>query len=115
MQEIIMDQAAVKDECLYSRLGSDPDLGEIVTMFVEEMPGRIAKLLEQLNRGDLESLRCTAHQLKGAAGSYGFDSISPSAGRLESAVRDHEPIEQIRAAVEEVVQLCSRARAGSLT
>jgi HPt (histidine-containing phosphotransfer) domain-containing protein len=108
-----MEQAIAKDELLYSRLGSDPDLGEIVTMFVEEMPDRIASLMSQLSSGDLENLRRTAHQLKGAAGSYGFDVISPAAGRLESAVKDNESLEQIRAAVEEIVNLCQRVRSGS--
>jgi histidine phosphotransfer protein HptB len=110
-----MEQAIAKDELLYSRLGSDPDLGEIVTMFVEEMPDRIANLLNQFNSGDLENLRRTAHQLKGAAGSYGFDTISPAAGRLESAVKDNEPLDQVHAAVEEIVSLCQRVRAGSPT
>ena len=30
----------------------------------------------------------TAHQLKGAAGSYGFDQLTSYAGRLEAAVSD---------------------------
>jgi histidine phosphotransfer protein HptB len=107
-----MSQAVSKEEMLYSHLGNDPDLSEIVTMFVEEMPNRIATLLEQLNSGDLETLRRTAHQLKGAAGSYGFDLISPAAARLECAVRDDETPRHIRDAVEELVELCSRVRAG---
>jgi len=107
-----MNQAISKEELLYSHLGNDPDLSEIVTMFVEEMPSRIATLLEQLHSGDLEALRRTAHQLKGAAGSYGFDLISPAAARLEYAVRDNEPAPQILEAVEELSDLCGRVRAG---
>jgi histidine phosphotransfer protein HptB len=108
-----MDQATINRECVYSRLGSDPDLGEIVDMFVEEMPGRVATIVGQLNAADWDGLRRTAHQLKGAAGSYGFDAISPSAGRVEAVVRDGEPEERIRAVVDELVDLCSRARRGS--
>jgi len=102
-----------KEELLYSRLGGDPDLGEIVTMFVDEMPDRVSTLKTQFDGNDLENLRRTAHQLKGAAGSYGFDPISPAAAKLENSLRDSEPIDQIRVAVEELIDMCSRVRAGS--
>lgn len=108
-----MGQVLSKDELLYSRLGDDPDLGEIVTMFVEEMPDRMATLLGQFNDGDLENLRRTAHQLKGAAGSYGFDLISPAAAQLESVIRDEAPLDQIRAVVEDILHLCQSVRAGA--
>jgi histidine phosphotransfer protein HptB len=107
-----MDQTIVNQEYVYSRLADDPDLREIVDMFVEEMPGRVATLLDQLHAADWDGLRRTAHQLKGAAGSYGFDVISPCAGKVESAVRDSEPEERIRATVEELVELCNRTRCG---
>jgi histidine phosphotransfer protein HptB len=108
-----MDQTIDQKGFVYSRLAVDPDLSEIVDMFVEEMPDRIATLLEQLNAGDWECLRRTAHQLKGAAGSYGFDKISPSAGRVEAAIRDNEPEQSIRLAVDELVDLCRRAHSGT--
>lgn len=99
-------------EPIYSNFGNDPDLGEIVELFVEEMPGRIQTLIEQCNSSDWEGLRRTAHQLKGAAGSYGFEEISPVAARLERFVGAEEPEEQIRVAVERLVDMCERARAG---
>jgi histidine phosphotransfer protein HptB len=108
-----MSQATVSNQAyVYSRLAGDPDLSEIVDLFVEEMPGRVAALLDQLQAADWHALQRTAHQLKGAAGSYGFDVISPSAGKLEAAVRGGEPEQQIRDLVEELVALCGRARRG---
>lgn len=107
-----MAQAIISQGYIYSRLASDPDLREIVDMFVEEMPGRVAVLTNQVRAADWDGLRRTAHQLKGAAGSYGFDVISPAAGRVESAVQDGEPEQQIRATVEELVELCNRTRCG---
>ncbi len=83
-----MIQEDTTGECIYSRLSGDPDLRDIVEMFVEEMPGRVASLLDHLSDANWEGLRRAAHQLKGAAGSYGFEPISPSAGRVESAIRD---------------------------
>ena len=107
-----MDQAVVNQGYVYSRLAGDPDLGEIVDLFVSEMSERVATLLDQLQAQDWESLRRTAHQLKGAAGSYGFDSISPCAGKVESAIRDGESEQRICTTVEELVDLCNRTRCG---
>lgn len=107
-----MSDATANTQFLYSRLAADEDLGEIVDMFVAEMPTRIATILAQVEAMDWEGLRRTAHQLKGAAGSYGFDVISPSAGKVESAVRDGEPEEHIRVTVQELVSLCKLARGG---
>ena len=104
-----------EQEYLYSRLACDPDLGGIVDLFVEEMPGRAAALLAHLNSGDWEGVRRTAHQLKGAAGSYGFDPISPCAGQVESSIRDGRPEDEIRALVDELIAMCHRTRCGTGT
>jgi len=98
---------------LYSIFGSDPDLGEIIELFVNEMPDRVARLLNALDAGDWEVLRRSAHQLKGAAGSYGFHPISASAERLEDALRENEPSVEIRRTAHALVDLCNSARAGA--
>ena len=108
-----MSQQVNEAEPIYSSLGADPDLGEIVVMFVDEMADRRANLIAQMEAKNWEELRRAAHQLKGAAGSYGYDKISPSAAKLEAAVREAEPEQQIRAALDELLDLCSRIRAGA--
>ena len=100
-------------ELLYSPLADDPDLAEIVELFVQEMPQRSAKLAERLGASDWEGLRRLAHQLKGAAGSYGFAPISPLAARVEDNILQSRPEDEIRRAVEALVELCGRARAGA--
>jgi len=95
---------------LYSTLDADPDLREIVEMFVEEMPDRTASLLDRLEASDWEGLRRVAHQLKGAAGSYGFEPITHSAAGLEDAIRQSRPEEQIGRMVQDLVALCDRAQ-----
>ena len=107
-----MSTTVANAEPLYSTLAEDPDLSEIVDMFVDEMPDRIANLLAQLESGNQEELRRAAHQLKGAAGSYGFDAISPSAANLEDALRSGKPEAEILKATESLVALCQRATSG---
>jgi histidine phosphotransfer protein HptB len=108
-----MDQAVLGQGYIYSRLAADPDLGDIVQMFVEEMPGRVEAMRKLCDESNWKDLQRTAHQLKGAAGSYGFDTISPSAGRVECAILNNEPEDSIRAAVEELIHLCNRTRFGA--
>ncbi|MCA9271399.1 MAG: Hpt domain-containing protein [Planctomycetales bacterium] len=98
---------------IYSSLGADPDLGELVEMFVEEMPQRIATLESTFAEQDLAGLKRTAHQLKGACGSYGFSQLTPLAARLEAAVRDGESAEAIESALTELVGACRCVRAGT--
>jgi histidine phosphotransfer protein HptB len=108
-----MSQASGSADYIYSSLAADPELAEIVEMFIEEMPGRIANLLDHFNRRDWDGLRQTAHQLKGAAGSYGFETISPCAGELEGVLRDGEPEHRVYDAITALVDLCGRVRAGT--
>ena len=104
--------AAAATKPLYSTLGGDPDLRDIVEMFVDEMPERTSALVERLDSGDREGLRRLAHQLKGAAGSYGFEPITQVAARLEQAIRDSQPEPEIRRLVGELTDMCARAQVG---
>jgi histidine phosphotransfer protein HptB len=107
-----MAELSLSNEPIYSTLTGDPDLGELVEMFVGEMRERVAALESFLAAGDWDNLRRAAHQLKGAAGSYGFGPISPMAARVEDAIRHACPEDAIRQAVDELVHLCRRAQAG---
>jgi histidine phosphotransfer protein HptB len=98
--------------CIYSPLAADPDLSELVEMFVEEMPDRINSLETQARNGDWQQLTRTAHQLKGAAGSYGFNAITPLAFRLEAAAKNGCQEEAILSALNELLDLCRRVRCG---
>ena len=99
---------------LYSTYGADQDLRDIVALFVEEMPDRIQCLLTQSQNCDWDQLGRTAHIMKGAAGTYGFDQFTPVAERLESQVREGRPEKEILQSVEDLIDLCRRARAGKV-
>lgn len=100
-------------ESLYSSFGADPDLGELVELFVRDIPQRIDKLLADLESANWPEVQRIAHQLKGAAGSYGFNQVTPYADCVESLVRRHEPEEQIRSAAASLVEICRRMRPGA--
>ncbi len=100
-------------EPIYSSLATDPVLGEIVEMFVDEVPARIETLLSQAAADDWEALGRTAHQLKGAFGSHGFNELTPAAKNLESAARGGLPEEQILEALDELVGMAKRLQNGT--
>ena len=108
-----MESSAETGQILYSTLAEDPDLAEIVEMFVDEMPDRVETILDCFESEDWDGLQRAAHQLKGAAGSYGFAPITPSAGNLEAAIKQSSPELEIRKALDELVTMCRSIRAGT--
>ncbi len=108
-----MQETQATPQFIYSSLGDDPDLGELVEMFVDEMPDRTQALSDQAETRDWEQLARAAHQIKGAAGSYGFDQITPFARDLELSAREGADEELILSTLGELVDICNRARAGT--
>ena len=82
---------------LVSELADDPDMIELIQAFVGDLPGRLAAVEKTLAEQTLEDLARLAHQLKGAAGGYGFPQISDAASRLESSVKAGAELDQLRA------------------
>lgn len=72
---------------LYSELRDDPDVAELVDEFVAGLPAKVTRLETAFNTGHLPELGRLAHQLKGAAGGYGFPSISEAARHVEQFAR----------------------------
>ncbi len=108
-----MNESTLTVAPVYSSFGDDPELGELVEMFVEEMPDRISNLSACFSDKDWEGLGRLAHQLKGSAGSYGFAQISPAAARVEQAARQDPDEENIRSSLEQLLALCGQVRAGT--
>jgi len=101
-----------EDGLFYSIYGADPDLHDVVALFITEMPDRIECLLAQSRNRDWSQLARTAHAIKGAAGTYGFDQFTPAAHCLELQVNDGRPETEILQSVAALINLCRRARAG---
>lgn len=109
-----MSDTLLDRDYLFSEFGDDPDLAEIIEMFVNDMPDRLVGLARCVAAGDWQELGRLAHQLKGACGSYGFHQLTTPAARLELACRtDHCSEGEIRAAAESLIELCGRVRAGT--
>lgn len=101
-----------------STLATDPDMVELISMFVDELPQRTATLQSLVEQRDLAQLKRMAHQLKGAAGGYGFADLGTSAASLERVLLNvcpppcEEELKRVRERVDELVDLCRRASVG---
>lgn len=83
----------------------------LVASFVAGLPAQVEAIQQAWQSGDEPRLRRLAHQLKGAAGGYGFPSITAAAARVhEQAARGGGSIDQ---AMRELVLLCDRTQVPS--
>jgi len=108
-----MTSATPGYETIHSSMADDPDYGELVVLYVDEMPDRIAALEQAFDSGNMEDLRRAAHQMKDAAGSYGFDQLTPLAAAVECTVRNGELEDNIQKTLRDLIDLCRRVRAGA--
>ncbi len=98
---------------LYSSLAFDADLAPLVDMFVSDLPDRVELLLDCLQASNFEGIRRLAHQMSGAAGSYGFPEITAEAAALEDTVTKGAAEEEVAAGVNALIDLLRRARSGT--
>ncbi|QYK48799.1 MAG: Hpt domain-containing protein [Phycisphaeraceae bacterium] len=110
-----MEPQAQHTSPLRSDLADDPDMVELLDFFVAELGERIASLQSHLDAQRLGDLRTLAHQLKGAAGGYGYPDLSRIAGTLEASITEGGPEPDpttVKHAVDALVDVCRRAIAG---
>jgi signal transduction histidine kinase/CheY-like chemotaxis protein/HPt (histidine-containing phosphotransfer) domain-containing protein len=100
-------------ERIYSRFHADPDLGPIIPLFVDTLPERAERMRAAWRAGEARELARLAHQLRGAAGGYGFPGITAAAAEVEDALDGHREGVMVDRLLGELLGLCGRANAGS--
>lgn len=94
---------------IYSSLEADPDFGDLVVTFAQLLDERCADLQKAVDARDESALRVLSHQLKGSAGTHGFNSIGQCARALESEVKAGNWA-RIETAMATLKQFCGRVR-----
>lgn len=93
---------------LESEFADDAEIGPLVPGFVAGLPAQVRAIREAAETGARAHVARLSHQLKGAAGGYGFSSITMAAARLEQRAKvEDAPLAEELAELE---QLCARAR-----
>ena len=73
----------------------DSKLAGVLQRFVERLPKRVEELLRLHRDANAGELLRAVHQLKGAAGGYGFPAVSELATRVESELKAQRPVANI--------------------
>jgi HPt (histidine-containing phosphotransfer) domain-containing protein len=105
-----MSTVSAIPDFLLSELAGDPGMAEIVETFVFGLSARAEAIERACSAQDVDSLRTLVHQLKGAAGSYGFPAITEAARTLEQATKSESSPETLRALSKALIALCRCAR-----
>jgi len=101
---------------LRSQFGDDPEMRELVELFVSELPVRTHAISEALNGHQWEQVKRLSHQLKGSSAGYGFPTIGDAAGKVEhllisGSLSDQQQLDALKSNVNELIGLCLRAAA----
>ena len=100
---------------IVSKYADDPEMSELVGLFVSELPQRTDALLDAFRTQQWEIVQRISHQLKGASAGYGFPTIGAAAGKVEDVVRsgpiaESGVVQRLDESVRELVALCQRAK-----
>lgn len=99
-----------KGASLQSEFADDPEMREIVEFFINDLTARMDSIRQAFDDSDRARLKTLAHQLKGAAGGYGFPSIGLAASAVERELMGHEAdLAALGDKVEELIRLCRSA------
>ena len=84
----------------------DPEFGALRAGFVAKLPKRLTDLRDAEANRDWEAMSRLAHQLKGIAGSYGFDDLGRAAAVIESDAKANPTPRSIRSSLDRFDSVC---------
>lgn len=85
----------------------DAELATLIERFADGLPEHVTAMNRALAGQDVDQVALLAHQLAGAAGSYGFPAIGTAAQELERIANIRGEVEEALAAL---ADLCRRVR-----
>ena len=102
---------------IHSEFAGDPEMKELIELFLSELPVRIESLRAAHAAGDAVVLRRLAHQLRGASAGYGYPALGNAAGAVEDRLRtlgvesgpSPQALAKINAEIGALVDMCRRA------
>jgi two-component system, sensor histidine kinase and response regulator len=83
----VLDQNALNALRSLQDDGDDDLLGELIDLFLQDAPTRLASIRHAIARKDWAGLMAAAHSLKGSCGSLGALHMADLCGRLERCRR----------------------------
>jgi PAS domain S-box-containing protein len=91
-----------------SSLADYPGMMELVTEFVDSLPGKVRSMTSYLEQKDMTLLRQVVHQLRGAGGGYGFAPLTQPATDAEGSIDACDSLESIGAEITSLITVIRR-------
>lgn len=100
-----LSQAAASTSSLQSTVGDEPSIQALLTRFISRLPERVKAIRACMEEQDLAKLRQAVHQLKGAAGGYGYPQLTEQAGRAEDKLAVADTLEPVKTEIDSLIAL----------
>jgi hypothetical protein len=71
----------------------DPDIEDLIPMFLENRHGDVEKIKRLLKEENFEEIRKVGHSMRGAGEGYGFDEITEIGREMEAAAKNKDNLE----------------------
>lgn len=98
-------ESATPASSLQSTLGTESSIQELLSRFISRLPERVKAIRACMEEQDLARLRQAVHQLKGAAGGYGYPQLTEQAGRAEDKLADADSLDAVRHEIESLIAM----------
>lgn len=87
-QYLPASSATQDDSPIYSQLGdNDPEIQSLLLRFIQGLPEMVSRIGQLYQQQDWSGFRQRIHDLKGAAGNFGFPMLSKLAEDIETALK----------------------------
>jgi hypothetical protein len=108
-----MNAAATSTDYVYSTHAGDATFADRIERFATEMPERVDDLLRAVRAEVWPEVVRQAQLLKIIASSHGFVYVAVAAAEVEQTIGMNRPETLVHQAVNELISVCSRVRAGT--
>lgn len=110
-----VNQGTTVSQPLRSTLADDPDMRELISLYIQDLPLRLEGIQTAMAAGNLNEVRRLSHQLRGASAGFGFAPIGLLAAEVEETIKAlqerADAMDRVRPLVEKLDALCRRVAA----
>ena len=104
---------AMGGDTVLGKLMSKPATAKLVERFLAGLGQRITAIQQALGANDMNQLKILAHQLKGAAGGYGFPNLTEAARKVENSASAGADAKTLGTEVRALADLCQQIKAAA--